>query len=231
MLKIDKSAIKNTDAEPSTEYTINIEEFDPESAYLELPEELDQKTVTYIEREIRNSYEYRSYINYLKNELDLTRCSLLPNLDINSEKFSLEFHHYPMNLFEIAQVVGTQMITNCNEGDKISCFDIAQKVVEEHYRNNIGLVPLTKTLHDMAHNRAIIIPISKVHGNYKKFVEKYHDYISEEILDRIHDAEMNSESDDSKAYNKSKLEKNISHYNITYISQKDNGDAQTEVAK
>lgn len=226
MQKIDKSIMKDKVAEQTSTYDININEFDADSAYLELPEELDTKMVLYIEREIRNSYEYRSYVNYLKTELDLTRCSLLPNLDINSAKFSLEFHHYPINLFEITQIVGSKMLADCGEGQKVSCFDIAEKVVEEHYKNNVGLIPLTKTLHDMAHNRAIIIPISKVHGNYKKFMVKYRDYIPEEILDRITDAEMNSESDDAKAYNNTKLEKNISHYNVTYNSKdKDNEQA------
>lgn len=219
MKNIDKDIDPKDIHEEHTDYNISIEEYNSEDAYLEFPEELDTKVVSYIEREVRNSYEYRAYISYLKNELDLTKCSLLPGIDINECKVSLEFHHYPMNLFEIAQTVGTQMIMNCNKGEKISCFDISQKVVEEHYKNNIGLIPLTKTLHDMAHNQAIIIPISKVHGNYKNFVTKYSDYISEDIKDRIMQAELNSESDDSKAYNAAKLEKNISRYDITYINK------------
>ena len=72
----------------------------------------------------------------------------------------------------------------------------------------------------MAHNQAIIVPLSKVHGNYKNFMTKYSDYISEDIKDRIKQAELNSESDDSKMFNKSKLEKNISLYNIEYLNEK-----------
>ena len=87
--------------EETTEFSFDAEEFDPTTAYLELPEELDKKVVTYIEREVRSSYEYRNYINYLKTELDMTRCSLLPQIDVNNVNVSLEFHHYPMNLFEI----------------------------------------------------------------------------------------------------------------------------------
>lgn len=224
MQKVDKSTIKKDIVEQTSTYDISISDYDPESAYLELPEELDKKMVTYIEREVRNSYEYRAYVNYLKNELDLTRCSLLPNLDINSAKFSLEFHHYPINLYEISEIVGSKMISDAGEGKKVSCFDIAEKVVEEHYKNNIGLIPLTKTLHEMAHNRAIIVPISKVHGNYKKFTAEYRDFISDEILDRITEAEMNSESDDAKAYNDAKLEKNISLYNVTYNKKTEEDD-------
>ena len=34
---------------------------------------------------------------YLKEELDLTKCALLPNLDCSDGAASLEFHHFPMN--------------------------------------------------------------------------------------------------------------------------------------
>ena len=209
--------------EETTEFSFDAEEFDPTTAYLELPEELDKKVVTYIEREVRSSYEYRNYINYLKTELDMTRCSLLPQIDVNNVNVSLEFHHYPMNLFEIVEAVGKKMIFDAGEGKSVSCFDIAQKVVEEHYKNNIGLVPLTKSLHEMAHSRAIIIPMSKVYGNYKNFMIRYSKSIDKDIQDRVMEAEMNSESDDATLYNKSKLEKNVSHYNITYKKPGDDG--------
>ena len=88
--------------------------------------------------------------------------------------------------------------------------------MEEHYRGLIGLVPLTTTLHEMAHNRTIIVPITKVEGNYKKFIKKYSSYISTDIKDRISEAEINSTSEDAKIFNESKLEKNITTFNIKY---------------
>ena len=45
----------------------NITEFDKTSAYLELPEDITEKVIQYIEREVRSSFEYKKYINYLKN--------------------------------------------------------------------------------------------------------------------------------------------------------------------
>lgn len=216
-LKIDPEKIIK-DPEKSTILDIEISDYDPTSAYLEIEEELDEKAISYIERQVRGSYEYRQYINYLKNELDLTKCSLLPNIDC-SDGVSLEFHHYPMNLYEITETIGKKLINTLGENDKVSCFQIAELVMEEHYRGNIGLVPLTQTLHEMAHNRTIIIPISKVEGNYKKFIERYASYIPEDIKDRIRDAELNSESDDSKLYNQTKLEKNISKFDITYFRE------------
>lgn len=216
-LEIDQKNLPKND-EKSTEYDIDISEYDEDTASLEFEEDLTEKTISYIEKEIRGSFEYRKYIKYMKEELDLTQCSLLPGIDCSEGAASLEFHHYPMNLYEITETIGKQMLASLTEDEKISCFEIAERVMEEHYRGNIGLVPLTKTLHDMAHNRSIIVPISKVNGDYKKFMKKYNSYISDDIKDRIQEAELNSENDESQLYNKTKLEKNISKFNITYYT-------------
>ena len=203
--------------EKKTQYEINISEFDPTSTYLESEEDIDEKLIGYIEKQIRTSFEYKKYINYLKTELDLTKCSLLPGIDSKETSVSLEFHHYPMNLYEITEAITRQRVNTLCEDETVSCFDIAEQVMEEHFRGNIGVVPLTKTIHDMAHNRSIIIPITKVEGNYGYFIKKYSSYISEDIKDRIKDAEMNSVSDDAKLFNQSKLEKNITEFNVRYL--------------
>lgn len=216
-LDINKNDLP-ADIEKSTEYDIDISEYNMDNAALEYPEDLTEKVIGYIEKEVRGSFEYRKYINYMKTELDLTKCALLPGIDCSEGAASLEFHHYPMNLYEITETIGNQMLETLAEDEKLSCFDIAERVMEEHYRGNIGLIPLTKTLHDMAHNKSIIIPISKVNGDYKKFMKKYSSNISEDIKDRIKDAELNSESDESKLFNETKLEKNITTFNITYYN-------------
>ena len=52
----------------------------------------------------------------------------------------------------------------------------------------------------------------------KSLWKKYSSNISEDIKDRIKDAELNSESDESKLFNETKLEKNITTFNITYYN-------------
>jgi hypothetical protein len=202
--------------EKKTSVDITVEAFDSQTSYLELPEELDEKVVSYIEREIRHSYEYKNYITYLKTELNLTSCSLMPGLDSIILPVSLEFHHFPLTLFEIVQIVGLSMIDNLKEGEKVSCFDIAEQVMKEHYQGNIGLVPLSVTMHEMAHNKSIVIPLNKVNGNYKKFLTTYDKYISDDIKNKIKEEEIDTISEEAKKYNATKLEKNIINYNITY---------------
>lgn len=201
---------------------IDIKPISSDLAYLELEEEITEKRIKYIEREVRGSYEYRQYINYLKNELDLTKCALLPTIDINELDISLEFHHYPLSLYDITEAVAKKMIAELDEGSKVSCFDIAEQIMAEHYKNNIGLVPLTETLHEMAHNRSIIIPIDKVHGSYKTFITDYSDHINPDVIDRVSTLEFSSGDEDSLEYNKMKLSKNIIHYDVNYIREDDN---------
>lgn len=208
-------------SEVNTVYDINISPFDATTEYIEFDEQIDEKLVSYIEKEIRSSYEYRQYIKYLKDELDLTKCSLLPGIDCSDGAAELEFHHYPLNLFEITEAVAHKMVKTLAENEKTSCFDIAERVMEEHYKGDIGLVPLTKTMHKMAHNRSIIIPITKVEGNYKKFIQKYSSYIPEDIKIRIKDTEIESISDDAKLFNDAKLTKNITMFNISYNNQEE----------
>jgi len=209
-----KNDIKND--EEKVEFRMEVSDFDISQSYLDMPEDLDARTIKYIEKEIRNSYEYKSYIKYLKDELDLTRCSLLPNMDSRVLPVNLEFHHFPFTLYDITETIGKSVINNLTEGDSVSCLDIAEKVVEEHFHNNIGLVPLTETLHEMAHNNAITIPLNNVNGDYKKYIEKYKNNIAPESLDKVNIMEVFNESDEAKAFNKNKLRKKIVNYEIKY---------------
>jgi hypothetical protein len=212
--ELRKGDIKND--EEKVEFKMKVSEFDIAQSHLEMPEDLDAKTIKYIEKEVRNSYEYRSYIKYLKDELDLTRCSLLPNMDSKVLPINLEFHHFPFTLYDITETIGKSIIDDLTENETASCFDIAEKVIEEHFQNNIGLVPLTETLHEMAHNNAITIPMDKVHGNYKKYVEKYRNHISPESLDKVSIMEIYNESEEAKEFNRKKLKKKIVNYDIDY---------------
>lgn len=218
-INIDELKIDNTENdEIYTELDFEVNEFNKELSSLELVEDLTEKVIKYIESEVRGSYEYKKYIGYLKDELDLNSCPLMPQIKGDENMASIEFHHYPLNLYEISEIIATQMILSLGEDEKVSCFEIAERVMREHYLGTIGLIPLTKTLHKMAHNKSIIVPISKVNGNYKLFLAKYKSYIPQDIYDRIVEAELNSESDEAQAYNEAKLKKNIVKYNITYNS-------------
>jgi len=214
---IDKVDINN---EEKIDFKISVSDFDITESYFTDEDEIDNKTIKYIEREIRNSFEYRTYIQFLKEELDLTRCSLMKNIDIKTTPVSLEFHHFPLTLYEITEAVGKSMVDGLTKDEAVSGFDIAEKVVEEHYKHNIGLVPLTKTIHDMAHNGTIFIPIDAVNGNYQEFINDYRKHIEPATLDKVEAVKAYNNSQTAKDYNQEKLKKRIVNYDVEYKDHK-----------
>jgi hypothetical protein len=214
--------VKNN--EQTVEFDLTVEDFDNSVNELESPEDLDEKTITYIEKQIRNSFEYRGYVQYLKEELDLNTCALLPNIDTKELGISLEFHHFPFNLYDITEIIGTSMTTHLEENQTISTMEIAEKVMAEHYKNNIGLVPLTKTLHKMAHTGSISIPYNTINGNWNNFIKEYKEYISEDKISRIKALEQYNYTKEAKEYNDFKLTKKIAKYNIDYLNKEENDD-------
>jgi hypothetical protein len=217
LLKTDGVQFKND--EEKVEYDVSVNDFDMTINDLETAEDLDEKTIMYIERQIRNSYEYRAYIQYMKEELDLTKCALLPTIDIKTTPVSLEFHHFPFTLFDVTGTVGRAMIEDSDE--PVSTIDISEQVMREHFENNIGLVPLTKTIHEMAHNGSIAIPFDKINGNYEKFIEKYSQNIEPDFLERLEALKRYNSSEEAKNFNDYKLKKRIANYNIEYNREDD----------
>ena len=225
MKALNEKKLDLMNEEEKVEYNIAVSDYDITLAYIESEEDLTAKTINYIERQIRNSYEYRAYVQYLKNELDLTQCALLPNIDTKEINVSLEFHHFPLTLFDITETVAKSMLKYA-AGKPVSTMDIAETVVGEHYRNTIGLVPLTATLHEMVHNNAIVIPMNKVNGEYREFIREYGLFLGEDKLEKINVIEVYNNREDALAYNKEKLRKRIVNYNIEYVKEGDEGDVQ-----
>jgi hypothetical protein len=223
MEEVQKQPTLNKNDEEKVEFNLSVNNFDMSINELKDVEDLDEKTVFYIEKLVRGSNEYRTYINYLKEELDLTKCSLLPGVDIKTTPVSLEFHHFPYTLFDITNIVGKSMISDLQGNGSVSCFEVANEVMHEHFRNHIGLVPLTLTMHEMAHNGSIIIPFNKINGNYNEFTEKYRDNIEKDFVERLDALKIYNSSEEAKKFNEYKLKKKIANYNIKY-NKEDNLD-------
>src|SRR5574344_117456 len=229
MTKVKTSAIDPDDPllpkeNSAIDVDLDVQEFDGDINDIECREYADNKVISYMEKEIRNSYEYKQYINYLKTELDITKCALIKNIDIKNMKVSLEFHHHPITLYDIVDIIISYKLAHMpNNETKVSMFDVMELVMKEHYAGNVGLVPLTKTVHEMYHNNAVKIPIDLVYGNYQEFIAKYKDYISPELMDKITSAESIT-SDNIDNYNSDKINKTVIHYNTTYNKKKDDED-------
>lgn len=143
--------------------------------------------MTDLERTIRMSFEYRSLINYLKSIEGMNQCSFLENVvSENGSKVKIELHHSPLTLYDICLTVYKK---RCMKQEPIDINSVAEEVMYLHYIGWVGLIPLSQTVHEMVHNQYVFIPTDIVRGNWRLFVESYHDYIDSATLDAIDNAE------------------------------------------
>jgi hypothetical protein len=177
MMLVPKVENFSTQSDNVESNTVVVDSIDMKGDFYNLDIHYEEKSrikfIKYIEKIVRRSFEYKTYIGFLKNELNLTKCTFLPMIDINEIKMvGLEFHHYPYTLFDITSVVlDEHMLIN---GEKhINPFNIAQEIMQLHYQNYIGLVPLTQTIHELVHSGKVFVNLDYVFGNYNKFINLY----------------------------------------------------------
>ena len=131
-----------------------------------------------VERLVRGSIEYREWLAFVKDTLNLDFCAFTGETD--AETGDIEIHHHPLTLFDIVQAVVDTYIMN----DKEFCtFDIASEVIDLHFKLKIGFVPLLGSLHKKFHNGYLDIPIEFVHGDYKYILENY--FIREHVKEKV----------------------------------------------
>jgi len=180
---------KNSDLEKAkkknNKKTINITiDEKPERPIVRLKSSKDRvKFIKTIEQMVRSSMEYKDYIKFLKNNMDMNRCLVLKNIaNSNNKRYSIEIHHEPFTLFQIVDAV----ITKCeDEGQPLNPFYIADEVMRLHYDEKVGLIPLTKTCHELVHSDKIFIPLQLVYHKYNDFFEEYYDMISDNAKEAL----------------------------------------------
>lgn len=144
------------------------------------------KFIKRIESLIRSSKEYKDYIRFLKEHMDLNSCVFFQAVSPEENKrFRVELHHEPFTLYDYVSVVLDKFI---DEGLPLNDLLIADEVMELHYNNQVGLVPLSKTIHRLVHESVkVMVPLNMVYGNYDEFLEKYKKYIPDYLYDKLED--------------------------------------------
>lgn len=141
-----------------------------------------------IEKICRNSYEYKEFIKFLKNNLDMGKCAIYENVrnDIQDlgkfNKIAIHVHHEPLTLYDIVKIVVNKRKTLHEIMDEQM---VCKEVMLLHYNLLVGLIPLAETVHELVHNQYLFIPTSKVFGFYRDFLDMYDDYIDNELKDKI----------------------------------------------
>lgn len=143
-----------------------------------------EKFIKRVEKVVRSSMEYRDYVAFLKEYVNMNHCAFFNNVEnAQGSRVRIEIHHEPLTLFDIVKVVVNKHI---DEGIPLNDLYISDEVMNLHYTNQVGLIPLSKSIHQIVHNsNEIIIPITLVFGDYKKFLDEYSDYVDDDILDKL----------------------------------------------
>lgn len=156
------------------------------------------KFIKRVETIARASMEYRDYINFLRENVDMNQCAFFNNISAEkNRRIKIELHHEPFTLYDISSVIIDKWI---DSGEKLNDLLIADEVMEVHYNNMVGLVPLSKTIHQVVHNsNKLIIPLTICYGAYKEFLEVYEKWIPEEFYIKLEKkiAETNNFKEDS----------------------------------
>ncbi len=138
---------------------------------------------------IRSSYEYRTYIQFLREYMDMNKCSFYENVNnIDTTKVRIEIHHEPLSLFDICLIVYNKRVA-FNESLEEEM--LAKEVMYLHYNLMVGLIPLAETVHELVHGQYLFVPTSAVFGKYREFVNRYEDFMTpeqKEVLDKIEEA-------------------------------------------
>lgn len=133
--------------------------------------------------QVRRCPEYGRYRAYLVENVDMDHCSILSNLSAEEVSAAeLEIHHFPLGLYDIAELVLGQMES---EGARISTMSVAHRVMAYHWRGMVGLVPLVKTLHEMAHAGQLRVDPRMVHGNWGALLDECRSGVTEHLAEKL----------------------------------------------
>lgn len=164
------------------------------------------KLIKRIEKYVRSSMEYRDCIAFLREYVGMDACAFFSNVNKEtSKRIRIEIHHSPLTLFDIVAIVVEKFLAT---GTPLNDLLIADEVMELHYKNMVGLIPLSKTLHEVVHNSdKLTIPTYMVFGNFKEFLEYYGDCLDEdnEVLEVAYD-KVDRMIEDTKLLNSSSFE-------------------------
>lgn len=142
-----------------------------------------RKYINDVKKAVRNSLEYRQYIQYLRNYMNLNECSYFENVsNVDTHKVKIEIHHSPYTLEDIVTTVFNKRVFY---EEDIDVEDVAKEVMYIHYFLMVGLIPLSETVHELVHNQYIFVPTDKVVGNYKEFEAMYGSWIPEETKEKV----------------------------------------------
>jgi len=144
-----------------------------------------KKFIKATEKVIRSNKDYNQYLDYLREERGLNACTVLHTVE--SGEALIELHHFPFTLYTICSIVANDLMS---KDEKVSTFYLADKVIQEHFAEYIGFVPLSTTIHELAHLGKITLLKKNIYGSYLSFFNKYNSFFTDREKEFINKLEV-----------------------------------------
>lgn len=130
--------------------------------------------------QFRHSRFYKAYKASLMS-LGLDHCAYLHN--INSEMAELEMNHVILTIFDIALMICEHYI---NTYGQVSTFHIVGALREEHSKNRIPIVMMSKTVHQLYHaDDLFYVHPNQIFGKWTELISIYRNGITPEICGKL----------------------------------------------
>ena len=150
------------------------------------------KYIKDLERFVRNSIEYRQMVGYLREYMNMTQCAFMPQVNNETSfKIRIEIHHSPITLYDICSII---LQKRMSMGENLNIEQVAFEVLYVHYCLMVGLIPLSETVHELVHNQYIFVPLDKIYGYYRTFLNTYKAWVPEEIEYKMKQLEQLTEN-------------------------------------
>lgn len=135
------------------------------------------------EARFRHSATYSNYKGFLIG-LGMDRCQVHGFINAEMEGVSIEMHHAILTLFDICLMISEHLL---NTVGFVSTFDVVQALKEEHKANNIPLVMLSKTPHQLYHSDSsqFFIHPNMCFGKWPDLIEKYKMGLTQDVAFKL----------------------------------------------
>lgn len=144
------------------------------------------------EKIVRNSYEYKEFVEFLKSYMDMRECAYFLNVNnYDSRNIKIEIHHAPFTLYDIVDSV---LRKRAAQNQSVSLLKVCDEVMGLHYMGYVGLIPLSATVHSLVHSGSISIPLRNVFGNFHVFYTQYQDTMNPELKETFQEVLKNDKN-------------------------------------
>jgi hypothetical protein len=164
-VKISNSEIIRLDEVPEPDFDMTYRSVTPE-------------LIKHFTTSVRRTPEFRSFINFVKNYLDVNKCSFYEDYSMKNG-FIIELHHHPFSLFDVCEAVAKKRL---GENGYIETYPILEEVMRLHYQFLVGLTPLNPTAHDLVHDNDLEIHPNIIVGEWKELYNEYFPYLSQTAI-------------------------------------------------